>query len=57
MYVHQPEGFVNKGQENLVHKLEKALCGSKQAPQTWNMKLDKILKDMKFQRCVQEHTI
>lgn len=48
VYVHQPEGFVNLGKENLVSKLKKVFYGLKQAPQTWNIKLDKILTDMKF---------
>ena len=30
IYVHQPEGFVTKGKENLVCKLNKAVYGLKQ---------------------------
>ncbi|KAJ9566346.1 LOW QUALITY PROTEIN: hypothetical protein OSB04_002312 [Centaurea solstitialis] len=57
VYVHQPEGFVKKGHEDSVYKLVKALYGLRQAPRTWNMKLDRILKDMKFQRCTQEQAV
>ncbi|KAJ9566256.1 hypothetical protein OSB04_002222 [Centaurea solstitialis] len=57
VYVHQPEGFVKKGHEDSVYKVVKALYGLRQAPRTWNMKLDGILKDMKFQRCIQEQAV
>ncbi|KAJ9551621.1 hypothetical protein OSB04_015666 [Centaurea solstitialis] len=57
VFVHQPEGFVKKGREDLVYKLIKALYGLRQAPRTWNIKLDGILKEMKFQRCMQEQAV
>lgn len=36
----QPEGFIKKGQEDLVCKLKKALYGLKQAPRSWYIKID-----------------
>ncbi|KAM0001541.1 putative RNA-directed DNA polymerase [Helianthus debilis subsp. tardiflorus] len=41
VYVSQPDGFVIKGKENNVYKLNKALYGLRQAPRAWNAKLDK----------------
>ena len=52
VFVHQPEGFIKTGKEDLVYKLVKAMYGLRQAQCTWNMKLDGILKKMKFHRCV-----
>lgn len=40
VYVSQPEGFVIKGCEDKVYKLNKALYGLKQAPRAWNDKLN-----------------
>ena len=40
VYLTQPEGFIKKGQENLVCKLKKALYGLKQAPRSWYIKID-----------------
>ena len=34
VYLVQPEGFIKKGQEDLVCKLKKALYGLKQAPRS-----------------------
>ena len=40
IYLVQPQGFVKKGQEHLVCKLNKALYGLKQAPRSWYEKID-----------------
>ena len=50
LYVMQPEGYVKKGKESHVLKLTKALYGLKQAPQVWNLKLNKIMDDLRFKR-------
>lgn len=47
LYMEQPDGFVRKGQENLVCKLEKSLYGLKQSAKNWNA-LDKVLKGFGF---------
>jgi hypothetical protein len=39
VYLVQPEGFIKKGQEDLVCKLKKALYGLKQAPRSWYTKI------------------
>jgi len=41
IYMTQPEGFVQPGNENLVCRLRKSLYGLKQSPRCWN----KILHD------------
>lgn len=48
VYMRQPEGFVTKGQEHLVCKLEKSIYGLKQSPRCWNAVLDDQLRDMGF---------
>lgn len=54
VYVSQPEGFVLKGKESKVYKLNKALYGLKQAPRAWNEKLNKVLEQLSFGKCPKE---
>jgi transposase InsO family protein len=44
IYMNQPEGFIVKGQENKVCRLNKALYGLKQAGMIWNQNLDDFLR-------------
>ena len=57
MFVVQPEGFIIEGQEHKVYKLKKALYGLRQAPRTWNIKLNQILRRLKFVRCSKEPSL
>ena len=57
VYVSQPEGFVQKGKEQLVYKLAKALYGLRQAPRAWYAKLSKCLEELGFERCPYEHGV
>ncbi|KAI3498732.1 hypothetical protein L1887_09191 [Cichorium endivia] len=57
VYVCQPDGFVVAGKEHMVYRLNKALYGLRQAPRAWNVRLDKTLKQLGFQRCPQEHAV
>lgn len=57
VFTQQPEGFLKKGREESLHKLQKSFYGLLQEPCTWNVKLDEILKGMKFQICVQEQVV
>jgi hypothetical protein len=57
VYVSQPEGFVKKGDEQMVLKLSKALYGLKQAPRAWNVKLDGSLKKLGFKKCSSEPAV
>ena len=44
----QPEGFKVKGKEDLVCKLNKLICGLKQAAKAWNEKLNAVLRKLGF---------
>ncbi|KAJ0828650.1 putative RNA-directed DNA polymerase [Helianthus annuus] len=57
VYVTQPSGFEVKGKEDMVYRLHKALYGLRQAPRAWNAKLDEVLKDLGFNRCVHEQAV
>ena len=48
VYMKQPEGFIQPGQEHLVCKLNKSLYGLKQAGYTWNKKIDATLCSHSF---------
>ena len=50
IYMEQPEGFVEPGQEGKVCRLWKAIYGLKQASRTWNHKIHKTLEDLGFTR-------
>ena len=50
VYMSQPEGFVMKGQENLVCRLKHSIYGLKQSPQCWNTALDGQMKEMGFEQ-------
>lgn len=50
IYLVQLEGFVKKGQEQLVCKLKKALYGLKQAPRSWYEKIDKFFFQQGFNK-------
>lgn len=43
IYMHQPEGYISKGEEDLVCKLNKSLYGLKQATKSWNDKINDVL--------------
>ena len=57
VYVTQPCGFVQKGPENKVCKLNKALYGLKQAPCAWYEKIDAYLAANGFQNSPIESTL
>jgi len=48
IYMQQPEGFVQKGQENMVCKLNKSIYGLKQASRQWYMRFDQVIKTCGF---------
>ncbi|GJY94648.1 putative zinc finger, CCHC-type containing protein [Tanacetum coccineum] len=48
VYMAQPQGFKSKGQEHLVCKLKKSICGLKQASRQWYLKFDEVMKKHNF---------
>ena len=56
VYMHQPEGFVEKGKDWVWH-LKKSIYGLKQAGRCWHKKLNQVLESMGFKRITCEHSI
>jgi hypothetical protein len=50
IYMLQPEGFEEKGKENLVCKLNKSLYGLKQAPRCWYKRFDSFIMSLGYNR-------
>ena len=48
VYMKQPQGVIQKGQEHLVCKLKRSIYGLKQSPRCWNQTLDTQLKELGF---------
>nr|AAF65309.1 reverse transcriptase [Picea glauca] len=48
IYMKQPEGFVVKGNKELVCKINKSLCGVKQSPRMWYQKFDTYILRLGF---------
>lgn len=57
VYVSQPKGYVQKGNEHKVYKLLKALYGLRQAPRAWYSRLNQCLLQLGFEKCPFEHAI
>ena len=55
IYVRQPPGFLDNDNSGKVLHLHKSLCGLRQAPRVWKMKLDSTLLSLKFKRCAFKH--
>ena len=43
IYMRQPEGFIAKGQEHMVCKLQRSIYGLKQASWSWNIRFDQAI--------------
>ena len=52
-----PDGFLSKGNENLVCKLLRTICGLKQASRRWNIRFDETIKEFDFIKNVDEPCI
>nr|AFP55578.1 copia-type polyprotein [Rosa rugosa] len=57
VYIEQPQGFEQKGEEEKVYKLKKALYGLKQAPRAWYSRIEGYFVKEGFERCSYEHTL
>ena len=55
IYMQQPEGFSENGNEKLVCKLKKSLYGLKQAPRQWYKKFDRFMQTNNYFRCNADH--
>lgn len=55
IYMHQPQGFVMKRKEKIVHKPSKSLNGLKLAPQQWYKKFDNFMCNNGFKRPKTDH--
>ena len=50
VYMWQLEGFITKGQEHMVYKLQRSIYGLKQASRSWNIKFDQAIKTFGFDK-------
>ena len=57
VFVEQPRGYEQKGNEQQVYKLKKALYGLKQAPRAWYSRIESYFMKEGFERCHCEHTL
>jgi hypothetical protein len=57
IYMNQPEGFVVKGNKELVFKLKKSLYGLKQSPRMWYQKFDTYILGLGFVRSRVDHCV
>ena len=54
IYMSQPKGFIEKGQEQKVCRLLKSIYGLKQASRSWNIRFDETIKSFGFHQSVDE---
>ena len=54
IYMIQPEGFIAKGQEHRVCKLQRSIYGLKQASRSWNIRFDQAVKSFGFEQSIDE---
>ena len=52
VFVDHPPGFQVDGQEDKVYKLKKVMYGLKQAPRAWNKKIDGVLNQIGYEKCI-----
>ena len=57
IYMKQPEGFMVKGNKELVCKLKKSLYGLKQSPRMWYQKFDTYIQGFGFTRSKEDHYV
>jgi len=57
VFVQQPPGYVEIGNEHKVYRLKKALYGLKQAPRAWYSRIEGYFLKVGFSKCPYEHTL
>ena len=57
IYMSQPDGFIQEGQEQKVCKLLESIYGLKQASRSWNLRFDETIKTYGFEQNVDEPCI
>ena len=57
IYMQQPDGFIQKGQEHMVCKLQKSIYGLKQASRSWNIRFDQAIKSLGFIQNIDEQCV
>ncbi|KAH9753635.1 hypothetical protein KPL71_015142 [Citrus sinensis] len=54
IYMQQPDGFIQKGQQHMVCKLQRSIYGLKQASRSWNIRFDQAIKSFGFIQNIDE---
>ena len=57
IYMMQPDGFIEKGQEHMLCKLKRSIYGLKQASRSWNTHFDQAIKSYDFDQCPNESCV
>ena len=57
IYMQQPKGFVVKGQEQKVCKLQRSVYGLQQASRSWNIRFDEAMKSFGFDKNIDESCV
>ena len=57
IYMEQPVGFVEKGQEDKVCRLRKSIYGLKQASRQWNIRFHEVISSNDFDMIDEDHYV
>ncbi|KAL5842405.1 hypothetical protein ACOSQ3_013008 [Xanthoceras sorbifolium] len=57
IYMEQPEGFKQKGNEDYVCRLKKSLYGLKQAPRQWYKKFESVMGEQGYKKTTSDHCV
>ena len=54
IHMQQPKGFIARGQEEMVCKLQRSIYGLKQASRSWNIRFDQAIESYSFEKSPDE---